>query len=204
MVKMKKDVFLSNYETKDKVIYMCEKLNELKNKTPEQILEMTDQVDTVPIDLDHILNSLGIIKIPSTFEDLENSVGKNKGEISGLVLIKGDDIGIFYKLTDSLHRKRFTIAHELGHCCMHGDILQNGYVEYRSSIWSNNEKEISANTFAGELLIPQSQLQNIYKKLNVPSLKGLADIFEVSINVMRARLQYLGIPFFDDSRGDLE
>lgn len=189
----------------DGVIYMCTKLNELKNKTPLEILKQTGQHKSVPVDLDCILNKLGVVKIPSTFEDLEISGNfDDKGEISGLVLLKGDDVGIFYKKTDSIHRKRFTIAHELAHCCIHGDLLQSGYVEFRSSMTSNDPKEIEANSFAGELLIPKKQLLKIYKKLIIPYLVGLSDIFEVSTNVMRARLRCLSIPFFDDSIGKNE
>lgn len=180
--------------------YMCNALNKLSQNTPIQILTKTGQFKNIPVDLDCILHKLDIYKIPTTFEDLENSNKyKDKGEISGLVLLKGDDVGIFYKKTDSIHRKRFTIAHELAHCCMHGDLLQSGYVEFRSSETSNDPKEIEANTFAGELLIPVHQLEKIYSQLIVPSLKGLADIFEVSTNVMRERLLCLGKPFFDDS-----
>lgn len=81
-------------------------------------------------------------------------------------------------------------------------MLQAGYVEFRGTMNSDNENEIEANVFAGELLIPKKQLNRVYKQLIVPSLVGLADIFEVSINVMRERLLYLGEPFFDDSKGE--
>lgn len=196
-------LIIKNFDTKESVIYMCDKLNKLKGKTANDILKMTGQKDIIPIDLDEILEKLEIYKISTTFEDLEQSGNfDDKGEISGLVLVKKNDIGIFYKKTDSLHRKRFTIAHELAHCCKHGEMLQAGYVEFRGTMNSDNENEIEANVFAGELLIPKKQLNRVYKQLIVPSLVGLADIFEVSINVMRERLLYLGEPFFDDSKGE--
>ncbi len=192
-------------QKKRKVIYMCDKLNELKDKTPIEILRQTKQLDNLPIDVDDILKRLGILKIPHTFEDLEKSGNfDDKGEISGLVLLRGNDIGIFYKRTDTLHRKRFTIAHELGHCCIHGDMLKSGYIEFRSSMTSSDPREVAANTFAGELLIPTKQLLKIYNKLIIPSLSGLADIFEVSTNVMRERMRCLALPFYDDSMDDNE
>lgn len=200
MINMNKSILKEHIRySKEKVRDMCVKLDELNGRTPKEILNITKQNNTIPIDLDHILENLGLFKIPTTFEDLERS-GKfdNMGEISGLVLLNGNDIGIFYKETDSIHRKRFTIAHELAHCCLHGDILKSGYVEFRNSINSTDEREIAANTFAGELLIPKKQLLRVYKKLIVPSLKGLADIFEVSANVMRERLKCLELPFYDD------
>lgn len=195
--------FLSNNSTikKRQVMQMCKNLKKLIQKTPEEILKETNQYNSIPVNLDVILNKLGIVKIATSFESLEEVTEDGKyREISGLVLLNGDDIGIFYKQTDSVHRKRFTIAHELAHCCLNGDAIANGYIEYRDSFFSKTDPiEIEANTFAGALLIPEHQLKKILKRLVIPSLGGLADIFNVSVNVMRARMRVLNIPFLDDS-----
>lgn len=64
-------------------------------------------------------------------------------------------------------RARFTIAHEIGHCCLHG----GGFIDRTDSgktlgIWNDASEEAEANTFAGELLLP--------KDLFVPRFRGKA------------------------------
>jgi hypothetical protein len=179
--------------------YMCKTLNKLNKMSAETILLKTGQLNQVPVNLDVILDNLKIKKVGTSFDYLEQSEEfKNLGEISGLVLLDGNDVGIFYKETDSLHRRRFTVAHELGHCCLHGNSLQDGYIEFRNNSNNGSVKEIEANTFAGELLIPKHSLNNIINRLMKPSIKALAEIFEVSISVMRGRLEVLKIPYYDD------
>lgn len=178
---------------------MCTTLEQLRDKSPYDLLTESEQLNNIPVNLDAILEHFNVVKIPTTFESIESlSINKNKGPISGLVLSNKDELGIFYKKTDSIHRKRFTIAHELAHCCLHTDDLKEGYIEFRNPDYSN-EKERDADIFAGELLIPEGQLEYAIQRLLRPSLDGLANIFEVSANVMRARLEYLQKPYFDDS-----
>lgn len=180
---------------------MCKTLEKLKNKSAFELLNDSGQLYDIPVNLDSILEHYGVAKIPSEFDELEAlEANKGKGEISGLVLSSGDNLGIFYKKTDSIHRKRFTIAHELAHCCLHTDSLKNGYIELRNPDYSD-ERELAADIFAGELLIPKQQLDYVMQRLIKPSLYGLAEIFQVSVNVMRARLEYLRISYFDDSIG---
>jgi Zn-dependent peptidase ImmA (M78 family) len=62
-------------------------------------------------------------------------------------------------------RARFTVAHEIGHCRLHA----GGFIERSDSgktlgIWNDASEEAEANTFAGELLLPQD--------LFVPRIKG--------------------------------
>ncbi len=64
--------------------------------------------------------------------------------------------------------------------------------------------ERNANIFAGELLIPYSSLMSIYNQLLKPSLSVLAQIFQVSTSVMKARLNYLELRFVDDSSDTLQ
>lgn len=179
--------------------FMSKRLDEIRGKTPEKLLKMSGQYNQIPVNLDAVLEACKIICVPTSFESLESDPElKGLGEISGLVLVNDDDVGLFYKKTDSLHRQRFTIAHELGHCCLHGDSLQEGYIEFRNGSNIGALKEIEASTFAGELLIPEHSLNNVINRLIKPSLKGLSDIFNVSEAVMRKRLEVLKIPYFDD------
>ncbi|MFR7477207.1 ImmA/IrrE family metallo-endopeptidase [Frisingicoccus sp.] len=69
-----------------------------------------------------------------------------------------------------------------------------------SSLYTEIEQKVSAtDIFAGELLIPEPLLKEIYSKFYLPSLKTLAKIFHVSTNVMAARLDDLSMPYFKDA-----
>ena len=168
-----------------------EKLKELNGLSAEKILSKCGQMENVPVDLDDIINKLGIYKYPTTFENIEKV--ENRGKISGLVLLNNDnDIGIFYKEDDPMVYKRMIIAHELGHCCLHGEILKDGYIEFFHNDKNNNDsQEQEATIFASRLLIPKKQLKKIHKKLLKPSIEGLAEIFQVPKKLMKMRLQEL-------------
>lgn len=56
-------------------------------------------------------------------------------------------------------RKRFTLAHELGHLVMH---LRSENLEK-----PEDQKEIEANEFAGEFLMPESQCKEDLLILNI-------------------------------------
>ncbi len=190
-------------ETKDNGDIMCKKLKQFNKKSAYDLLDESGQLAEIPVNLDKILEHYGVAKIPSQFTELEAlEINRGKGEISGLVLSAGDELGVFYKKTDNIHRKRFTIAHELAHCCLHTDSLKEGYVELRKPDYSD-EKERAADIFAGELLIPEHQLDYALQRLIKPSLYGLADLFQVSTNVMRARMEFLKKPYFDDKIGKM-
>ena len=125
---------------------------------------------------------------------MQRDICGNKIHILGAVVKNNDNAAIFYNIEDkvSSHRCRFTIAHELAHCCLahdSGDV----YIDYRTDGETLNEEEQAANAFAGELLIPEQVLRTTINGLVLPSVKSLWDIFDVSENVMRARLEYLRI-----------
>lgn len=181
---------------------MCKKLEYLKGKTPSSILkEVADY--SIPIDLDLIIEKLGVIKIPSSFGDLERAMNKKTGSISGLVLFNEKDVGIYYKKDDKLEQKRYTIAHELGHCCLHGDNLQNNHIEMLCEEQIVNAEEEEANRFAAQLLIPEKQLKDIHSKLIIPSLNKLSEIFEVPNSLMVQRLIELKMTYYDDEKDKL-
>ena len=100
--------------------------------------------------------------------------------ISALVLKNQKLIGI-----NSHHpevRKRFSIAHEIGHIRMdHPDSV------FDQSDMQNKALEKEANTFAGEFLIPLDTLKETLKTCRDPNL--LAKIFSVSREVIFIRLK---------------
>lgn len=124
------------------------------------------------------------------------------GAMSGMVYRndEGAIIGV-----NSMHpatRKRFTIAHELGHLLLHGDELhidERFPFAFRDEVSSLavDPAEIEANQFAAELLMPEAWLAAEIKgqHLDIESedvIEALAKKFGVSVQSMTHRLSNLG------------
>lgn len=134
-------------------------------------------------------------------------------DISGFLLKKDNKDIIGVNKNHPQVRRRFTIAHEIGHFKLHdvesplfvdyfyrGSMLRTKESEkiYRSTHNSNNPTmEKQANFFAANVLMPKKLVQNEIEKLNDnlsydDKLERLADIFEVSMQAMDYRLKSLG------------
>jgi Zn-dependent peptidase ImmA (M78 family) len=103
-------------------------------------------------------------------------------------------------------RQRFTIAHEIGHLRMHNETMiidKVVRVDYRNEASSQaiDNKEIEANSFAAELLMPRRLIIEEVTKWaashSIVDIEELADdlseIFFVSSAAMNYRLTNLGI-----------
>lgn len=156
-------------------------LNELNIKAPKDI------------DIFKIANHLNV--------DVQSAILDNS--ISGLFVIKDSKPYIRYNVTESERRKRFTIAHELGHFVLHKDIPlfidKNQKVLYRNSDSSKGEllKEKEANSFAASLLMPSYLIEQEIEKIpdGFDPIKYLSNIFDVSIQAMGYRLNNLGYDY---------
>lgn len=131
------------------------------------------------------------------------------GDISGLIYRDGTTVTIGVNKKDSPRRKRFTIAHELGHYFLHSEsplfIDKVFAVRLRDHVSSEavSIEEIEANAFAAELLMPTSViLDDIKNSTNIfdyekdglsKLIKELANKYEVSDQAMNIRLINLGI-----------
>ena len=85
-------------------------------------------------------------------------------------------------------RQRFTLAHELGHYCLHqgkNDVVFEDEVFYR--IENSSSIEYAANEFAARLLIPEDRLETKIEE-GMTNLAELSDYFEVSQDAMRYRV----------------
>ena len=170
---------------------MCAKLDQLKGVSAEDILKMAGQEDAVPVDLDKVVSTLGLYKESRDFSDIEKI--EKRGKICGLVLVIGDDVKIFFNSNDGLNQKRFTAAHEIGHCCLHGESLKNDYIEFLHKDGFKNKHEAEASIFASKLLIPKKSLFEVYNKLIKPSINDLSEIFQVPHKIMKLRIKEEGL-----------
>lgn len=166
------------------------------NRAERSAIDLLDQlgIDDLPIPVDEIAESLDVTL---RYEPLD-------GGLSGALY--RDEAGRRVIGVNSLHvpaRRRFTIAHELGHLRLHEDALfVDGLVrrDDKSSL-ALDPQEIEANSFAAELLMPRNL---VIKELTdrVPEgtvadpsklIRRLARDFEVSEQAMEFRLANLGL-----------
>lgn len=187
-------------------IFMCKKLKELQGKKPIELLEEYDMSDIIPVDVNKLLDKMHIKTYPIDYERIEKMPSivpfvEQKGKILGTVMLNNDDIVITYRKSDPIHRKRFTVAHELAHCCL-GDNFGEKFIQFRNDLVSNaDEMERKCNIFAGELLIPEHIIRNLHKSVNIFPLERLSQIFDVSESVMAKRLDILEIPYIKMNGG---
>ncbi len=141
----------------------------------------------IPVDL---------IKLASNF-NIEVYQADLGSKISGAIKYekKEDRYRILINEKDSESRKRFTIAHELGHYFLHANILKSDEILvdtlYRMKSEEDKEREMEADYFAGALLMNKKLLEKMYEKDY--SITSLARIFEVSESAMTVRMDILGL-----------
>ena len=148
------------------------------------------RVQKLPVPVDEIAKKLGLeIK----------TQGFGKEEFSGILVREGKHAVIGVNGSNAPNRKRFTIAHEIGHYLLHeGDriFIDRAYsVNARnaeSSLGTNTE-EIEANTFASYLLVPEHFLRDDLSTTEIDiedeqAIKRLAKKYSVSLQAMTYRL----------------
>ena len=183
---------------KGRDVFMCQTLRKLQGESARGLLEKYQVSSEPPINIDELAEKIGITVIPKDFSDIERKVDIATGTILGATVSHGEDVSIFFRENDTENRRRFTIAHEIAHCCLHTENLIEYHVELRNNAIATSGREYEANIFAGELLIPERTLRKICSMFIMPSLSSLTEIFKVSSAVMSARLDYLNIQYLKD------
>ena len=132
------------------------------------------------------------------------------GDVSGVIFREGNQVIIGVNKTHSDERKRFTIAHELGHFFLHSEhplyVDKIFPVKLRDHVSSEaiDQDEIEANAFAAELLMPSKFLKEDFSKVRSGILdygkedigeriSELASKYKVSNHAMTIRLINLGV-----------
>lgn len=121
--------------------------------------------------------------------------------IVGMIAKRGDNVTLLVNASDPPFRKRFTIAHELGHHFLHlledGEFVDGeanlfrGTTDDKNEITPERRREIQANMFAAALLMPEVAVQTEWKKL--VSIEAMARRFNVSEAAMGFRVVQLGL-----------
>lgn len=148
--------------------------------TPSELL-IACEIRDFPVDLNKILLHL----------DLSLEEVHLENEISGVLDIKKQVI--YVEKDHSQPRKNFTIAHELGHYCMHQDV--SDIFEDKIFLRTSNSLDIyesQANKFAAELLMPRDIFMKIIKE-DVDTIEKLSEYFNVSTLAVRVRAKQLNL-----------
>ena len=160
-----------------------------------------------------LLKENGIRKAPVPVERVAKSQGFKiesspfDGDISGMVYRdqEKEQIIIGVNSNESENRKRFTIAHEIGHALLHEGMevhIDKSYkVNLRSEVASQavDIEEMEANRFAAELLMPEEFLKRDFNVSEMDPddaeilIQKLAKKYKVSAIAMSYRLLNLGI-----------
>ena len=139
--------------------------------------------------LEALALSAGVAIQPARFRD---------SKLAGGIIRRGDEVTILVEVTDSPSRRRWTIAHELGHHFLH--LRDDGEFFDRATNlarWGNpatagpDRPEIQANLFAAALLMPRASLQRRWRRC--PSTRHLARVFGVPRDFLSARVVALGL-----------
>lgn len=154
--------------------------------TPDKLISFAKSrgIETVPLDAEGVAKALNIgVKYESFVND-----------VSGVLQRTEDMVGweIRVNVAHHLHRQRYTIAHELGHYCLHR-FYSNTFEDdifFRSN--ESSETEWQANDFAGALLIPEDVFREKVRA-GIGEVEDLAKIFKVSSLALRMRAKKLGM-----------
>jgi Zn-dependent peptidase ImmA (M78 family) len=162
--------------------------------TFEDIFNVVERASqSVPVNLERLCKALGV----------KLKADKLDPQIAGQLEHTGNnEYTISYNEADSgyIYRRRFTIAHEIGHFVLHKHLIGDGIDDnkaYRSvdvGLFNNcNIKphhEAEANRFAAALLMPENLLKQDCKDLD---LSALVNKYKVSEPAMNIRLKSLGL-----------
>ncbi|WP_373033765.1 ImmA/IrrE family metallo-endopeptidase [Sulfurovum sp.] len=158
---------------------------------------------SVPVDIEDMINFLEIkFEIKPDFKKIK---------VTGSIAVKDGEPYIWVNpmKNTSKERKRFTLAHELGHFMLHiaplKDFNDFQAIEDENISFNRDDnwdyKEMEANNFAAQLLMPAQFVEKEFDQLlsTISKIKKdeviikLAGKFNVSKQAMEFRLKKLGV-----------
>lgn len=153
-------------------------------------------VDAPPVPVERLVRTRGALIRPQSYDD----------KISGFLYRDHDRTVIGVNSDHHPHRRRFTIAHELGHALLHKGIVDEVHVDRAFQVKMRDERssqgtdieEREANLFAAELLMPVRFLEQDLSDVDPVDLLDeafvlkLARRYRVSVQALLFRLSNLG------------
>jgi Zn-dependent peptidase ImmA (M78 family) len=96
---------------------------------------------------------------------------------------------LYVNVRHNAHRRRFSIAHELGHCLLGHQ--QERFTEISLEGNDRDPFETEANQFAAELLMPITMFKRDWKEIGAP--KAISERYNVSEEAVWWRLKDLNL-----------
>lgn len=146
---------------------------------------------TIPVNVCEICRDNGIEVRYINMEEVNQEVGR---KVCGVIKRISEEKYMFFlneKYTES--QKRFAIAHELGYYFLYKETIGDDVIA--SFVSSKNKRDILADIFAEELLMPEECLRKEYKEMIIPVSTSLAEKFQVPVEKMEERLDSLGLTY---------
>lgn len=152
-----------------------------------------------------VLHSAGIVEPPVDVDDIARRLGiivrysPLEGGYSGTAIRRANGEAIIgVNSTHPEKRQRFSVAHELGHVLLHRDAAfhldDRAIIGFRSeeSSLGKDPREVEANQFAAELLMPEAFIRRDLHRLNDQPIddviEELASSYGVSVQAMTIRI----------------
>lgn len=161
---------------------MSEVRNQFVTKMARKVLR-DSKIKAPPVDLVAVLRAHGI-----EYEEIDDF----PDSVDAMIVARENTFCAAVNTRHHLHRRRFSLAHELGHHFLHRD----GYPESEVTIdnppseefvmGTKSPAEIEADLFAGELLVPIEFLRAAPDK-QIPTLSKLFLVSEQVIAVAISR-----------------
>lgn len=151
--------------------------------TPEELRIRAGQYE-LPFDVLKIANTAGADVYLTSFTEQDGI------DVAGSIIIQEGKPIIYVEKSHPQVRRRFTVAHEVGHLVLghlsdgSGELIDDAE-RLRSGVW--NIEERNANAYAAELLMPLDLLRQALRA-GIRSVKDLSILFGVSEEAMRIRL----------------
>lgn len=174
---------------------------EAEAEAPEvEVEEAPRPVRAVPDLVDDLLEAAGIHQPPVPLEPILESLNielaerRNQKEDALLIPMTDPSLGmpsawvVYYNPDKPEVRRRFTIAHEVGHVMLHG-VPHAAAARGGGGRFKARERQVER--FAAELLMPPSFVRAAITQYGLDAEK-LAALFRVSQRAMQIRLQELG------------
>ena len=167
---------------------MYEHYKKARNRSWEVLVECS--IDRLPVDLWKIAAHYDLRIYPYSQAALVQLWREDVCKGDGFIVAIGDRKEIF--INDKIHnknRRRFTVAHELGHGILNHDISQ---IHYRNSeIDSQTDpQELEANIFARDILMPATVLAAL--DIHTPEeIMTLCEVSRQSAEIRAERMKEL-------------